>query len=139
MEDLTIRDDLVVPGALLAFSAVRASGPGGQNVNKVSSKVDLRFEFARWPALDDATRARLVSLPGVRLDAEGRLIVVCQEYRDQPRNLAAARERVASLVLAALVRPKKRKARKPSAAARARRVEAKRRQGDKKASRREMD
>ncbi len=139
MDDLTIRDDLVVPAALLAWTAVRASGPGGQNVNKVASKVDLRFDFEKWSGLDDGARARLRALAGVRLDAEGRVVVVSQEYRDQGRNLAAARDRVATLVRAALVRPKKRVARKPSLASRVRRVEAKRRNSEKKAARRVSD
>lgn len=136
MDDLTIRDDLVVPAALLAWTAVRASGPGGQNVNKVASKVDLRFDFEKWAGLDEGARARLRALDGVRLDAEGRIVIVSQEYRDQVRNLAAARDRVAALVRTALVRPKKRIARKPSLASKARRVEAKRRNSEKKAARR---
>lgn len=135
---LPINDALIIPAALLSMSAVRASGPGGQNVNKVASKVELRFDFASWPGLDDGAKARLRSLGRGRLDAEGRLLITSQRTRDQLRNLDDAREKLRALVLRALEPPPAaRKRTRPSRAAAARRIEGKRRLGEKKLARRD--
>lgn len=132
---LEITARIIIPASELSWSAVRASGPGGQNVNKVASKVELRFDAANSRVLSEETRARLMQLAGSRASLEGVIVIVAQDTRDQRRNLELARERLAELVRQALVRPKRRRATKPSRAATARRLDAKKRQGDKKRSR----
>jgi ribosome-associated protein len=136
VDPLRVTRAVVIPAADLAFRAARASGPGGQNVNKVASKVDLRFDLEGTGVLSQETKARLRALPGVRLDAEGRVIVVVQDTRDQPRNLALARQRLAELIRRALVRPKKRKKTRATKASKRRRLDAKRRTSEKKRGRR---
>jgi ribosome-associated protein len=115
---------------------VRASGPGGQNVNKVASKVELRFNLASSQALPQAVKARLLAIARSRIDAEGRLVVTSQLTRDRQRNLEDARAKLADLVRRALAVPRKRKATRPSLGAKRRRLEGKRRQGEKKTARR---
>ena len=139
MSDLRITNWLTIPAADLVWSAARSSGPGGQNVNKVASKVDLRFDLSRSQALSPAVRGRLRALARNRMDKEGRIVITCQEHREQPRNLATARERLASLIRAALVPPKRRKKTKPSRRAKQRRLDNKRATSEKKRSRRKPD
>jgi ribosome-associated protein len=117
---LLVRPGLVIPASELSWRAVRASGAGGQNVNKVASKVELRFALSASATLDAGSKARLAAR--ARLDAGGALIVVSQKTRDQSRNLADARERLRSMILAALVPPKPRHATRPSRGAKARRL-----------------
>ncbi|WP_437513154.1 alternative ribosome rescue aminoacyl-tRNA hydrolase ArfB [Sorangium sp. So ce1099] len=133
---LVVNDALIVPAALLSWSAVRASGPGGQNVNKVASKVELRFDFAPWPELDEGAKARLRELGRGKLDAEGRLLIASQLTRDQQRNLDDAREKLRALLLRALVPPALRRPTRPTRASKARRLDDKRRTGEKKQVRR---
>src|SRR5215213_10051473 len=107
MANLVVQPGIVVPERELAWTAVRASGPGGQNVNKVSSKVELRFDFETSSALPPAAKARLRALAEHRLDAEGRILITSQVTRNQPQNLTDARQRLAELIAKALVAPKR--------------------------------
>jgi ribosome-associated protein len=124
-----------VPASALTIHAVRASGPGGQNVNKVATKIDLRVDLAAIEGLSDAARARLLELVRNRLDGEGRLAVTSQITRNQARNLEDARARVADLIRTALVAPRRRVGTRPSAGARRRRLAGKRRRADVKRGR----
>jgi ribosome-associated protein len=138
-DPVIINPSVTLPGKDLSWTAVRASGPGGQNVNKVSSKIELRFDLAATSALDPATKARLRAAAGSRIDAEGKLLITSQAARDQRQNLEDARDKLRSLVLAALVRPKKRRPTKPSRRATQRRLDEKQRQGSLKRQRSSRD
>jgi ribosome-associated protein len=127
---IVVSDSVRVPAGALSVRAVRASGPGGQNVNKVASKIDLRVDLDAVEGLSEAARARLATLARHRLDAAGRLVVTSQATRNQARNLEDARDKVRALIAAALVRPRARRATAPTAAARERRLGAKRARGD---------
>jgi ribosome-associated protein len=119
-EDLIVDRARVVPGSALEVRTARASGPGGQHVNRTESKVQLRLDPSRVPWLDERTAARLRTLAGRSVDGQGGILVVSQEQRDQPQNLQRAREKLASLLRQALVRPKRRKGAAPSKQAKAR-------------------
>lgn len=97
---------VTLPAGDLRWEASRSSGSGGQNVNKVSSRVTLRFDVDGTQALDEDSKERLRRLDGVRLDADGQVMVISQLTRDQGRNLEDAREKLAALVLRALQRPR---------------------------------
>jgi len=126
---------VVIPEAELRWTAVRASGPGGQNVNKVSSKIDLRFDFEHSEALSDELKARLRAKAAPRLDGEGQIQIMSQLTRNQSDNLEDAREKLAALVRSALLVPKARRKTKPSRAKKAKRVAEKRVHSAKKQSR----
>src|SRR5689334_23390752 len=106
-ESLRVGERVLVPAAALSFRAVRAGGPGGQNVNKVASKVELRVDLDRIEGLPDDARTRLTALVAARLDAEGRLVLTSQRTRDQGRNLEDAREKLRGLLQRALAVPKR--------------------------------
>jgi len=126
---IVVNDMVRVPERALQVRAVRASGPGGQNVNKVATKVDVRVDLDAIEGLSAPARARLEVLCRHRLDADGRLMVSSQAERNQARNLEDALDRIRALVAAALREPRKRTASRPTAAARERRIESKKRRG----------
>jgi ribosome-associated protein len=126
-EPILVSPGVVVPASALSLHTSRSSGPGGQNVNKVASKVELRVELDRIEGLPAEARTRLESLADGRLDAEGRLLVISQRTRDQHRNLEDAREKVRALVRRAMIRPRTRRPTRVTAAAKARRLDEKKR------------
>lgn len=134
-KDLVINDRITIPARDLSWSASRASGPGGQNVNKVSTRVTLRFDLRGSDALSAGQKYRLRNMAGGRIDAEGGLILNAQAERSQRQNLERARDRLRKLVTQALIPPKRRVATKPSRASKRRRMDAKRRQGERKKAR----
>lgn len=123
---LDITPALAIPDDELVERFVRASGAGGQNVNKVSTAVELRFDLACSPSLPEAVRERLLAKRDRRITDDGVLIIDAQRFRTQERNRQDARERLAAFIATGLTAPKKRVATKPSRAAKARRLDDKR-------------
>jgi len=126
---LKITDEISIDERELEERFVRASGPGGQNVNKVSTAVELRFDVLGSPSLPEGVRVRLARLAGRKLSDEGILIIRADRFRTQERNREDARERLAELVLKATVVPKRRVPTKPSRASTARRRDDKKKRG----------
>src|SRR5215475_9206579 len=125
MPALRITPSISIDESELEESFILSSGAGGQNVNKVASAVQLRFDVVRSPSLTDPVRLRLSALSGSRLTKAGVLVLVGRQYRDQNRNRVDVRERLAELVREAAVIPKKRRPTKPTRASREKRLEGK--------------
>jgi ribosome-associated protein len=135
---LEVTPTLVIPDTDLSFAFVRASGPGGQNVNKVSSAVQLRFDMQGSTALSDAVKSRLRALAGRRVTDDGAILIIARNQRSQDHNRREALERLAELIQRALVVPKTRRATKPTRASRERRLDTKSRQQQTKQRRKKV-
>jgi ribosome-associated protein len=127
-----VREPIAIPEAEVDELFIRASGPGGQNVNKVSTGVQLRFQAAASTLLDDAAKARLKKFAGRRWTLDGVLIIESTVHRTRERNRADAWQRLRELIAKAQVRPVRRRATRPTKASQERRIEAKKAQGAKK-------
>lgn len=133
---MQITPTLAIDDSEIEERFVRASGPGGQNVNKVSTAVQLRFDAARSPSLDEATRERLRTLAGSRMTSDGVLVIDARSFRTQGQNREDARARLAELLRQATIRPRRRQKTRPSRAAKERRLTGKKQRSDTKRARR---
>ena len=133
---IQITEDIALQEAELSFEFVQGAGPGGQNVNKVATAAELRFDARHSPSLPEGTRQRLMKLAGKRLTAEGVVVIQARRYRTQEQNRQDAVERLAALIRQAATPPRKRKPTRPTQASQEKRLERKKRRGLVKAQRR---
>ncbi len=134
---MEITDAIQIPDDELHFSFARSGGPGGQNVNKVSSKAILHWDFAANTSLPAEVKDRLRSHHGKRLTSEGQLVIQGQRFRDQAKNIDDCRDKLRQMILQALHPPRPRKLTRPSRGSKLRRLAEKRRQSERKAGRRQ--
>ena len=132
---LTVTPDLSIPDGELEERFVRASGPGGQNVNKVATAVELRFDAGRSSVLSDEVLVRLRTIAGTRMTADGILVIDARRHRTQAQNREDARERLAELLRQALRRPRRRRKTKPTRGSVEKRIESKKRRAETKRAR----
>ncbi|SDU10231.1 alternative ribosome rescue aminoacyl-tRNA hydrolase ArfB [Stappia sp. ES.058] len=128
-DGLDVGRGYIIPASELSESFIRASGPGGQNVNKVASAVQLRFQFSENTSLPDDVKRRLARLAGSRLTLSGEILIQSDRFRSQERNREDAMQRLAALVRKAFERPKPRKATRPTKGSKERRLKAKKQRG----------
>ena len=132
---IAVSDNIVIEEREIEERFVRASGPGGQNVNKLSTAVQIRFDAMGSPNIDEATKARLRRRAGRRMTAEGVIVIIAQRFRTQEANRRDARNRLAALIAAAAVAPKPRRPTRPTLGARRERMDDKKRRSQLKALR----
>ena len=132
---IRVTDTISIDDAEIEESFVRSSGPGGQNVNKLSTAVQLRFDVRRSPSLPNDVAIRLIRLAGRRMTKDGVLVLIAQNHRTQERNRAEAQQRLVALIQEAAVKPIPRRATKPTKASRQKRLEGKKRRSSVKALR----
>ena len=133
---ITVTKGIAIDESELQFLFVRSSGPGGQNVNKVSTAVQLRFDVGNSPSLPGDVRTRLIRIAGRRITQDGILIIEARQFRTQERNREDAVDRLKELIRAAARKPKPRKKTKPTKASQERRIESKKKRGEIKKARR---
>ena len=135
---LQITPSIAIDDSEIEERFIRSSGPGGQNVNKVATAVQLRFDVGRSRAIDDEVRERLKTIAGSRMTADGVLVIDSRAFRTQAQNREAARERLVDMVRKAAVRPKRRRKTRPSGASKLQRLDSKRRRANTKQGRRDV-